>query len=187
MGQQNFPQLITPFCTGDGPALTAAAAASCILANQKITLPNNYWYVGRMWRLRMTGRISCAVTTPGTARFDLRIGAVIAWDSLAMPLNIVAKVNVPWTLDVLLTCRAVVGGVAGSNLIGQGTWESEAVIASPLPTVGGSGQFILPYNTAPVVGANFDNALANTVDVFFTQTVATGSMTVHQALIEEMN
>jgi hypothetical protein len=45
------PQVITPFCTGDGPTLTAAAAATCILGNSKITLPNNYWRLGRQWRL----------------------------------------------------------------------------------------------------------------------------------------
>lgn len=186
MGAQYFPQLITPRSIADGPTLTAAARASCIPVNSKITLPNNYFELGKVWRLRATGRISCAVTTPGTARFDIAIGAVVAWDGLAMALNTVAKVNVGWTLDVLLSCRSVGNGVL-STLIGQGTWESEAVIASPLPAAGGSGQHILPVGTAPAVGTGFDNTLANTVDMFFTQTVGTGSLTVHQYLIEEMN
>jgi hypothetical protein len=186
MGLQTFPQIITPLCTADGPTLTAASSASCIQPNGKITLPNNYWYVGRQWRVRLYGRISSVVTTPGTARFDLRMGAVVAFDTLAMPLNIVAKVNVPWSLDVLITCRAVGNGTA-TQLFGQGTWESEAVIGSPLPSAGGSGQFLVPFNTAPAVGTGFDNTLANTVDVFFTQTAATGSLTVHQYFIEELN
>jgi hypothetical protein len=186
VGAQYYPQIITPRSRADGPTLTAAAAASCIPVNSKFALINSYWEEGRMWRLRMTGRISCVVTTPGTARFDLRIGAVVAWDSLAMALNAVAKVNVGWTLDVLLTCRSVGNGVL-TTLLGQGTWESEAVVGSPLPSVGGSGQHILPVSTAPAAGTGFDNTLANSVDVFFTQTVGTGSMTVHQYLIEELN
>lgn len=186
MGAQYFPQIITPRSYADGPTLTGAARASCIPVNSKITLPNCYFEEGKTWRLRMTGRISCVVTTPGTARFDVAIGAVVAWDSLAMALNVVAKVSVGWTLDVLLHCRGVGNGVL-TKLLGQGTWESEAVVGSPLPSVGGSGQHILPVSTAPAVGTGFDNTLQNTVDVFFTQTVATGSMTVHQYLIEEMN
>jgi hypothetical protein len=186
MGAQYFPQMINPRSIVDGPTLTAAAAASCIPTNSKFTLPNNYWELGKMWRLRAYGRISCVVTTPGTARFDLRIGNVVAWDSLAMALNTVAKTNVGWALDVLLTCRAVGNGVL-TTLFGQGTWESEAVVGSPLPSAGGAGQHILPVATAPAVGTGFDNTVQNTVDMFFTQTVATGSMTLHNWLIEEMN
>jgi hypothetical protein len=44
----------------------------------------------------------------------------------------------------------------------------------------------VPYNTAPVVGAGFDSTIANALDFRFTQTVATGSMTVHQFLIEQL-
>jgi len=57
----------------DGPTLTAAAAASCIPTAAKITLPNNFLQVGRMLKVTLYGRISCVVTTPGTARFDLRL------------------------------------------------------------------------------------------------------------------
>jgi hypothetical protein len=187
VGAQYFPQIITPRSIVDGPTLTTAARASCIPTNSKFTLPNNYWELGKQWRLRAYGRISCAVTTPGTARFDLSIGGVVAFDTLAMNLNTVSKVNVHWALDVLLTCRAIGNGVL-TTLFGQGTWESEAVIASPVPTAGGSGQFLVPYNTAPVIPVSgFDNTTANIVDFFFTQTVATGSMTLHQFMIEEMN
>ena len=39
---------------------------------------------------------------------------------------------------------------------------------------------------APAVGTGFNSQAANTLDIFFTQTVATGSMTVHQAIIEQL-
>lgn len=178
-------QVIT-YSYSDGPTLTAAAAASCWPTYMPTTLPASYFQIGRVWRLTMRGRISCAVTTPGTARFDLRLGGVIAFDTLAMPLNIVAKTNVPWSLEVNLTCRAVGSGTS-ANLMGQGYWLSEASINTAAAATGpGPGGQMVPYNTAPVVGTGFNSQSALTLDCFFTQTVATGSMTVHQAMIEQM-
>ncbi len=169
----------------DGPTLTAAAAATCIPTAAKITLPNNFFEIGKQLRITASGRISCVVTTPGTARYDIRVGAVVAFDSLAMPLNIVAKTNVPWMLEILLTCRAVGSGTS-TTLFGAGKWTSEASIGAPLAAVGAPGSFVLPYNAAPAIGTGFDGTAANTLDMFFTQTVATGSMTLHEYLVEEI-
>jgi hypothetical protein len=164
----------------DGPTLTAAAAASCIPVASRLILPNNYWTVGKQWKVRLGGRISCAVTTPGTARFDLRTGpsgTIVAFDSGALGLNIVAKTTVPFLLEVDLTCRAVGTGTA-TTLFGLGKFQSEAVVGAPLPAAGGNGTLLCPVGT-PAVGTGFDNTAANAVDMFFTQTVATGSLTVH--------
>lgn len=170
----------------DGPTLTAAAAASCIPVASRLILPNNYWTIGKQLRVKMSGRISCAVTTPGTARFDLRTGpsgTIVAFDTGALNLNIVAKTTVPWQLDIDLTCRAVGTGTA-TQLFGIGRFTSEAVVGAPLPSAGGNGVLMVPVG-APGVGTGFDNTAANAVDMFFTQTVATGSMTVHQYEIWE--
>lgn len=170
----------------DGPALTAAAAASCLPTYVPTTLPAGYWQIGRMWRIRAAGRISCVVTTPGTARYDLRLGGTVVFDTLAMPLNIVAKTNVPWSLEVLLTCRAVGSGTS-ANLFGQGFWLSEASINTATPPTGpGPGGQMVPYNVAPAVGGGFNSQSALTLDFFFTQTVDTGAMTLHQFLIEQL-
>lgn len=170
----------------DGPTLTAAATASCLPPYVVTTLPAGYWQIGRIWRITASGRISCVVTTPGTARFDLRLAAVTAFDTLAMPLNIVAKTNVPWTLQLLLTCRSVGSGTS-ATLFGQGFFLSEANILTPVPSTGpGPGGQIVPYNTAPVVGTGFDSTAALALDFRWTQTVATGSMTMHQFLIEQL-
>ena len=177
---------IIALATSDGPTLTAAAAASCLPTNVPWTLPAGYWQVGRMWRLTATGRISCVITTPGTARFDLRMGSVTVFDTLAIPLNIVAKTNVPWHLEVLLTCRAA-GSSTSTTLIGQGMWFSEANINTAIPSTGpGPGGTMVPYNTAPAVGTGFDCQAAQAWDFRFTQTVATGSCTLHQILVEEL-
>lgn len=170
----------------DGPALTAAAAASMLPTYLPGTLPTNYWQVGRMWRITATGRISTVVTTPGTARFDVRLGGTVVWDSLAMSLNTTAKTNVNWILSVLLTCRAA-GSGSTTTIIGQGTWLSEDGINTAVPTTGpGPGGFTVPFNSAPAVGTGVNTQSALTWDVFFTQTASTGSLTCHQFLLEQL-
>jgi hypothetical protein len=177
------PSSFVPLVIGstDGPTLTAAAAASCIPVANRLILPNNYWALNKTWFACIYGRISCAVTTPGTARFDFRTGpsgTIVAFDTGALNLNVVAKVTVPWSLSGFLTCRAV-GNAALTQLFPE-NWEfrSEAVVGSPLPAAGGNGVLTVPVGT-PALGTGFDNTAANAVDWFFTQTVATGSMTVH--------
>ena len=172
--------------TTDGPTLTAAAAASCIPTANRLILPNNYWTIGKQWKVKMQGRISCVVTTPGTARFDLRTGpsgTIVAFDTGALNLNIVAKTTVPFDLEIDLTCRSVGTGTS-TTLFGIGKFTSEAIVGSPLPSAGGNGVLMVPVGT-PAVGTGFDNTAANAVDFFFTQTVATGSMTVHTLEIWE--
>jgi hypothetical protein len=181
-----MPSQVIISAYSDGPTLTAAAAASALPTYAITSIPAGYFQVGRLLRLRAHGRISCAVTTPGTARFDVRLGAVTAWDSLAIPLNIVAKTNVSWFLDVLLTCRSVGTGTS-ATLFGSGMWLSEASILTALPATGpGPGGCLVPFNTAPVVGTGFDSTIANAFDFRFTQTVATGSMTLHQFCLEQL-
>ena len=172
----------------DVPTLTAAARASCIPTANRIVLPNSFFYIGRAIKFLMNGRISCAVTTPGTARYDICMGSAgttIVYDTLAIALNIVAKTTVPWFLEVLLVCRAVGTGTS-TTFFPRGQWTSEALVGSPLPAAGGNGSLLLP-TTAPAVGAGMDNTAASALDVFFTQTVATGSMTVHNYQVDVLN
>jgi hypothetical protein len=170
----------------DGPTLTAAAAASCVPTYFPTTLPAGYWQIGRIWRLRMTGRVSFAVTTPGTFRIDVRLGGVVASDTLAVPGNIVVQTTVPWNYDALITCRAVGSGTS-ANLITQGLLSSTAFLNTAAVATGPwTGNITVPYNTAPVVGTGFNSQSALTLDIFHTQTVATGSFTCHQAIIEQL-
>ncbi len=188
MSLQTWQETIVSGST-DGPTLTAAARASCIPTASKITLPNNFFYIGRKVLFKMSGRISCAVTTPGTARFDICMGSAgttIVFDSLALNLNVVAKVSVPWYLEVGLLCRAVGSGTTTTFFPMGAQFTSEAVVGAPLPTVGGNGSLLIPVAT-PAVGAGMDNTVASIIDVFFTQTVATGSLTVHNYQIDAVN
>lgn len=161
----------------DGTALTAAAAASAIPAAAKYTLPANYFSIGKQLLIKFHGRLSSVITTPGTARFDVRFGATVVFDSQAILLDTAAgHTNEAFYGEILLTCRAIgttgnlFGGgfLAADNLKNVGTMPVGGLIA-PLPWSG----------TAPAVGNNFDTTATQQVDFFFTQTVATGSMTLH--------
>jgi hypothetical protein len=162
-----------------GTSLTAAAAASAIPPAAKFTLPSNYFdTIGKKLKIRATGRISSVNTTPGTARFDVRFGATVVFDSLAILLDTVAtKTNVGWILDIELTCRVI--GTAG-NLWGAGMWTCEDILGVPAAPPKGVLSAILPWNSPPVAGANFDTTATQQIDLFFTQTAATGSLTVDQ-------
>ena len=102
----------------DGPTITAASRTSCIPTANRIVLPNTFFYIGRAIRFILGGRISCAVTTPGTARYDICMGSAgttIVFDTLALNLNVVAKTTVPWSLDIELVCRAIGTGTSSRN------------------------------------------------------------------------
>lgn len=172
----------------DGPTLTAAARASCIPTANRIVLPNNFFYIGRRIKFTMGGRISNVITTPGTARLDICMGSAgttIVFDTLALTLNQVAKTTVPWFFECDLTCRAV-GASTSTTFFPLAWFMSEAIVGAPLPSAGGNGALNVPVGT-PAVGAGMDNTAASAIDVFFTQTVATGSFTVHNYSIDVTN
>jgi hypothetical protein len=174
---------------GDGAALTNTTTATSLLpVVAKPTLPANYLFAGKMFRVRATGRISTVVTTPGTLTLDFRLGSVNVVSSGAMTLNIVAQTNVPWIYDMLCTVRAV-GATTTANILGQGLWTSHAVIGASAPGTGGATSQVIPYNTAPAVGTGFDSTAAQLVDLFGTWSVANAanSITCHQFLIEDLN
>lgn len=173
----------------DGAALTNSTTPTSLLpVIARPTLPANYLFAGKMFRVRASGRISTVVTTPGTLALDLRLGAVNVFGSGAMALNVVAQTNVNWEYDALLTVRAV-GATTTANVLGQGTWRSHAVIGAPAPTAGGAGVHMLPFNAAPVVGTGFDSTAAQLVDLFATWSVANAANSIqcHQFIIEDLN
>lgn len=161
-----------------GPTLTAAAAASCIPTGCGFVFPGGYFKIERALWGCVRGKISIPTPTPGSARFDIRLGGTVIFDGLAVPLHAtVAKTNVHFRFEFELTARAE-GSTA--NFMGAGSFISEAVVGSPLPSAGGSGEILLPYNTAPAVGNNVDARADLAFDMQYTQVVATASLTVEQ-------
>ena len=176
----------------DGAAVTNTTTPTSIIggtgtgaSQAKITLPANFFYVGRMIRLFAAGRMSTVVTTPGTLTLDIRLGAVIAANGGAMTLSTTAKTNVAWWLDWILTCRAIGSGTT-SNLMHQGMFSSEAAGAT---TVAGEAKSIMMPQSAPAVGTGFDSTAAQTIDLFATWSVANAanSIQMHQYKFASLN
>lgn len=170
-----YPSVLS-MAAADGPTLTAAASATMLPVTAKFTFPPNAFVQPSGLWIVASGRISNAVTTPGTARIDVRLGGTVIYDTGALTLNQVVKTTLPWFFHCQITCRAI--GAAG-NFMGLGTFEAESIVGSPLPTVGGSGGLVTPTGVT-AVGSNVDLTVANAFDMNFTQTVATGSFTCHQ-------
>lgn len=170
---------------GDGTTLTAAARASMIPAAAKRTLAADYFdVIGKALLIEAWGRITVAVTTPGTVRFDFGLGAVVAFDSLAILLDTAGYSNVGWYLRVMVTCRAV---GATANLAGQAFFQSAILAGNPATPPKGSLGGLLPWNTAPAPGANFDSGVANVADAFYTPSLGTTSLTLHQYVLTALN
>lgn len=172
----------------DSTALTASTTPTTILPTAAVyTVPANFMAIGRRLRLTAWGRISTVVTTPGTLTLDVRFGSVVVANGAAMALNIVAKTNVGWFLQWDLVCRAIGGGTS-ANMMHQGIWSSEAVIGSPLPSVGGAGCHMLPISTAPAVGTGFDSTASQAVNLFATWSLNNAnSILTHQYTLESLN
>lgn len=169
----------------DGSALTNSTTETSLLPAPKLTLPANYFQIGRVINVRAMGRISNVVTTPGTLTFNLKFGSTTIATSGALNLNTVAKTNVSWWLEWMLTCRAI---GASANLMHQGEWTSESVVGSPANTAGGAGTMNLPVS-APAVGSNFDSAASQQLDLTATFSVANASNSIqlHQYVVESLN
>lgn len=165
----------------DGTALTAAARASATqgttATSARYTMPGGKLKIGDYLFLLAGGRITSVITTPGTFRLDLSFGGTANFDTLAIPLNVVAQTNVPWSL--LVWGRVTEIGTTG-NIFWQGLVTSTAFVNTAVVATGPySGGVTVPFNTAPVIGANADLTVSQLVDLQFTQTVATGSFTLH--------
>lgn len=171
---------VLPNATGfvAGPTLTSAAAASCIPPQCKFTIPANVWSLGKVLNIKAYGKLSTAITTPGTIRFDIRLGATVVFDSLAiLPDTVAVHTNVGWKLEIDLTCYAI---GASANLMGHGVLMCEDILGVAASMPKADAIAILPWNSTPAVGSNFDSTAPQTLDMFFTQTVGTGSLTVQQ-------
>ncbi len=185
---------------GGGPLVSLAAPQSLISGTSthlpRIYNATKFFYPGSTVRITAAGRISCAVTTPGAARFQIVFANNgsnnVLIDTGYMPLNVVAKTTVPWRLEAIVSCRTV-NPITDMKFVGQARFQSEAVVGAPLPSVGGNGSSLggssfIPGNTARerlVDGTT--TAAGGFLDLFFAQTVGTGSILLHQITMEALN
>lgn len=173
----------------DGPTFTSAVIVGmCNNADDLFTLPRNFFYPGRALQVIMSGRISCAATTPGTVRLFMSrslIGLVMGFDTGALALNTAGKTDVPWSFNSTMVCRSVGAGSA-TALFCNTSFSSEAVAGSAIPSSGSNGFLCAPVG-APVIGSGFDNTSELQLLVYFEQSVQTGSFTVMNYRVDLVN
>jgi hypothetical protein len=169
----------------DGTAITnTTTQASLIPAAAKYTLPANFFStIGKVLKFSSHGRISNVVTTPGTLLFQVLFGATAVFNNgaAAGALNIVAKTDVAYWMEIVLTCRAI---GTSANLMGQCQFTSESVVGA---AAGAASSFMIPLS-APAVGSNFDSTLSQVVDLQakFSVATATTSIQSHQYKLESL-
>ena len=154
-----------------------------------VTLPANWWYIGRTLRVTVQGGISTLVTTPGTITLQVNHGAVASWSSGAIQLNATAHTTIPFELVVTLTCRAFGSGSA-TNLMGIGHLSGRmfTFTAAQADQVNVGTDMIVPV-TAPAVGTGFDGTAAQTLDFFagFSISNAANGIQVQNYIVEALN
>lgn len=184
MPSQGWAQALIS-ATVDGTALnTSTTPTSLLPGSAKYQLPANFLAVGSVLRLTAMGRVSNIVTTPGTLTLDVRFGSVVVFNGAAMPLNVVAKTNVTWKMEAILTCRSI-GTSTSATMFGIGNFTSESVNSS----VAGTANDVMMPASAPAVGTGFDSTSSQVVDLFGTWSIsnAANSIQVHQYVLESLD
>lgn len=172
----------------DGVAVANTTTETSLLpAQAKYTLPAGFLTdAGQTLRWRVMGRVSNVVTTPGTLTFRIKFGAAAVVASQALALNVAAKTNVTWILELDAALRGAPGTAA--SFMFSGSWQSESVIASPAAGAGGTSAHIIPAS-APAVGATFDSTAAQVIDLTAQWSVANAanSIQAHTYKLESIN
>ncbi len=168
---------------------TFTTAKTVIPATSLVTLPANFFDVGKTLRINAWGGIGTVVTTPGTIAFQVMIGANIAFTSGAIQLNATAHTNLPFHFECLLICRAIGNGTT-ANVIGMGKIEGIMPTVTAAQVDGLNSMAILNTPaTAPAVGAGFDSTIANILDFFaaFSISNAANTVKVEMYTVESLN
>src|SRR5882672_6588459 len=129
MSFQTWQETLITNAGVSGTAITnSTTQASIIPPASKLLLPANYFQIGRQLKIVAQGQISNVVTTPGTLLFQVLFGATAVFNSgvASIPLNIVAKTNVTWWLEILMECRSI-GASTSATMESYAVFTSESV------------------------------------------------------------
>lgn len=189
MGRQTFQETLVAQSVAGTSFATFTTAKSVIDPTCLVTLPSNWWDIGRSMQIDVAGAISNIVTTPGLMNFQVKVGGVAAFDTGNIQLNATAHTTLPFWLRILLTCRAKGSGTA-ANLIGlaQVTGKMFTPTAAQTDAANDFPTIIAPA-TAPVVGTGFDSTIGNILDFFvgFTISNAANLIRVDQYVVNALN
>ena len=182
MGSQAWTELLDS-TVADGTAVTAAAET---IICPDFNIPAFYMAVGRTIRIYASGIISTVVTTPGTGVWAVRwggVGGVMLCKSAAQNFNTAVQTNVGWNMTVYITCRSV--GSSGT-FMSSGQLNCFDILDSTSTNLK-SAVMGVAGTASNAVSAAADTTVAKLLSCTFTQTVATGSLTCQQRIIEVLN
>jgi hypothetical protein len=149
-----------------GPTLTTFTTAASILPTGAVyTFPSNYFYVGRLLKVKAWGQMSSF--TSGTFTFNYGLGTLASPISVWTPgaiTTIISLTNITWELELDMLCRSI-GSGATSTIIGIGRMTSGILTGSAAGGVTNAMSWLLP-SSAPAVGTGFDSTITNVGNLF---------------------
>lgn len=179
---------------GAGPTLASFTTAVSALPTQaRKTIFNDDWAIGKQFRIQASGAMSNVVTAQPTFTFEFRLGPtsnIVAFTTGALLTSTTAHTNVPWWMEIMLTCRSVGSGTSGT-LMGQARIDCRALLdagaTADITTLGHPS--LLAPESAPAVGTGFDTNVANIADLFVACSVsnAANGVTLHQYSLQSLN
>lgn len=181
MGKQTWQEtLVTQQAVGTG--FSAFTTNKTVINPQALyVLPANYWYVGRKMRIACKGGVGTLVTTPGTMNFAVRMGPtgnISVFDTGAIQLNATAHTNLPFWLEIELTCRSVGNGTTATLMgLAQVTGRMFTLTAGQTDDAQGMQTIIAPA-TAMAVGTGFDSTVASILDFWAGFSISNAANTI---------
>jgi hypothetical protein len=166
----------------DGPTITAAAEAALV---PDLNLNGGFLYPGALLKYTMFGRISTAITTPGTWTWKLRWGGAAGVSLLTTaaitPDVTAASTTVAWYFEGYVNCRSV--GTSGTAMSWGKMWMNDLEDATATSLAAQLGTFVFP-DTAVV--STIDTTINKALTATITPSVATGSIICHHAFVESL-
>lgn len=172
----------------DGGTVTAAATETILIPD--FSLPGNYLYPGRTLKYTLFGRISSPVTTPGTFTWKLRWGGAagvsLASSGAIAPDPTASSTNLAWWCEFYMVCRSV--GTAGTAFTMGRMWANDiddgAAAIANLTAALNNQQLAFP--DVPAVSASIDTTITKALSPTITNSLSTGSVTCHIAILEAL-
>jgi hypothetical protein len=182
MPNQGWLEVLASSQVAGASLASFTTAVSMLPTPARHTIPADEWWIGRTIYIKAAGYVGNIVTSQPTFTVDVRFGTIatpiVVFNMGAMLTSTTAHTTVPWYLDLMMTCRSIGSGTAGT-MIGQGVLTSRAFLdtgATADLVTGGHPTLTVP-ETTPAVGTGFDTNTANVVDLFVACSASSASNT----------
>ena len=172
----------------DGATYTNSTTETSLLPAPAVyTLPGNngFWYIGKSLRVTAWGEIATGAA-PGNLNFRIRYGSatggVIVADTGAIAMTASIATKFIWSVEVVITCRAIGSGTSGS-LFGIGRAAGMTSVTPPvISSMGSAG------NATPAA-AGVDTTTATTLQLtgLTSAAVAATQIILHAFYLEALN